>query len=409
MAPTMAEYKAKTKTKNAIDVANISVSFAESAKNEATRFIFLRGAIDFYIKGGEYGKAADTVERIKSSIANVPPYEIANIISSALGREDMRRAPRLQAQFQLAQTQIRAAKDAENLKTSLRRISTDPMRRQYAEALAIGGDWNAALTEFAKIAGTVGSMTKRETSGMAKSVDLGDFWWSYKPNYTGGYRVFKERAANYYRKAIAEEQVDGLKKTLIEQRLASLILLDVDNTAVEPRVPRNSVESTAGKTVSTKPPSQVGSRVPRDRKNPPGLVHRWSFTDGLADSVGKVAPAKSDNATVENGAVALRSGSPLEFPAGTVPLAPFTIQVWASATDKGLGSEDNYIFKIAYSPDGKDAAFWTWRAGTKWVQKISGFGESKPVGHGKYLIDGKPHLYTVICRSPTVREATYYV
>ena len=73
MAPTMAEYKAKTKT--AADVADTSVSFAESAKNEATRFLFLRGAISFYIKGGEYGKAADTVEKLKANVKDITNHK----------------------------------------------------------------------------------------------------------------------------------------------------------------------------------------------------------------------------------------------------------------------------------------------------------------------------------------------
>ena len=131
-------------------------------------------------------------------------------------------------------------------------------------------------------------------------------------------------------------------------------------------------------------------------KNSFGLLHRWSFTDGLQDSVGGAAPLKSDNAKVENGCAALQSGSPLIFAAGTVPRAPFTVQAWASATDKGLGSEGDYIFKIAVSPDSKDdGVYWTWRAKTKWVSKVSAFGKDKSVGHGKFFVDGKKHLYTL--------------
>ena len=392
MAPTMAEYKAKTKT--AVDVADTSVSFAESAKNEATRFLFLRGAVSFYLKGGEYGKAADTVEKLKANVKDVPPSEIADIISNALGRENMRKSPRLYSQLQLAQTQVKAARDVRKLAVQLKQVSTEALRSQYAEALALTGDWKKALAEFAGISGDVGKMTKRDANGTGSNESLGDFWWNYKTSYVGGEPVFKERAANYYRKAIAEGKVDGLKKTLIEQRLASLTLPDVDNSVVD----NSDTKSTKGtKADAAKLPSPAESRVPRDRKakNPQGLVHRWSFTDGFADSVGNVTPSKTENATVENGAVTLRSGSPLEFPAGTVPTAPFTIQVWASATEKGLDSEGNFIFKIASSPDSKDAAYWTWRAHTKWVQKISGFGDEKSVGYGKYLIDGQLHLYTV--------------
>ena len=129
-----------------------------------------------------------------------------------------------------------------------------------------------------------------------------------------------------------------------------------------------------------------------------GLMARWSFMEGLSPAVGNITPAMPDGAAVENGAISLRSGAPLVFQAGTVPLAPFTVQVWASATEKGLGeAQTDPIFKIASSSDSKDdSVFWTWtRYGKKWSSGINGFGESKKVGNGKMLIDGKKHLYTV--------------
>ena len=391
MAPVLADFKSKAKT--AMEVADASVAFADSAKSEAAQFLFLRGAVSYYVKGGEFGKAADAVEALKAKVKDVPPAEIADVISGALGRENARKAPRLQSHLQLAQAQMRAAKDVGRLAAQLKQISTDPVRRQYAEALALGGDWNAALAEFSKVSGSIGKTAKYELSGTASAEELGDFWWDYKTSYTGGEPAFRERAANYYRKAIADGKVDGLKRTLIEQRLASLTLPDTANTVADGSDTKNT------KVDESKQSPSVGSRVPRDRtaKNPSGLVHRWSFTDGFADSVGNVAPSKSDNATVENGAVSLRSGSPLEFPAGTVPLAPFTIQVWASATDKGLGAEGNTIFNIAEKPDDKaGSVFWTWtNGGKKWVSRIGCGGAVKAVGHGKMLIDGKSHLYTL--------------
>ena len=404
MNPVLAEYKSKTKS--ASDVARTSVGFAETAKGEAVKYLFLRRAVGYYVKGGDFGKAADAVELLKSKIKGVPPSDIAETISVALGRENAQRAPRLHAQLLLAQAQIRASKDARKLAVQLRQVSTDATRRQYAEALALGGDWKKALLEFAKVSGDVGRLTKTEADGTARPVELGDFWWSYEPSYSGGESIFRERAADYYRKAIATGKIDGLKKTLVEQRLASLALPDVATTpsSSQDAPSRRSVGRDdpiaphgRGRSPSAPTPAQTVGRAGAPRTpHPSGLVHRWSFTDGFADSVGNVAPSKSDNATVEDGHVALQTGSPLEFPAGTVPLAPFTIQVWVSATDKGLGAEGNFIFKIASSTDSdKDSVFWTWRGSTKWVSLISAFGEVKSVGHGKCLVDGQPHLYTL--------------
>ena len=395
MKPVMAEFKAKTKT--AAEVAQISIQYSESATGEAVKYLFLRGAVNYYIRGGEFGKAADTVELLKSKIVGVPPSDIADVISSALGRENARKAPRLQSQLLLAQAQVKAAKDARRLAVQLRQVSTDPTRRQYAEALALGGDWKKALREFSKVSGDVGKWTKGETDGTARAAELGDFWWSYEPSYAGAEQFFRERAANYYRKAMDGGELDGLKKTLVEQRLASLVLPDVATTPSSQDAPIASAAG-RGRSPSAPAPAQTAGRGRSpSAPNSSGLVHRWSFTDGFADSVGNVAPLKSDNATVEDGHVALQSGSPLEFPAGTVPLVPFTIQVWASATEKGLGAGDDYIFKLAPSAEGKnDGVFWRWTATKKWFSRVGAFGkEQNCYAENGYLLTGKPSLYTL--------------
>ena len=389
MNPVLTEYKNKTKT--AAEVAEASIQFSESAKGEAVRYLFLRGAVGYYIKDGNFGKAADMIEQIKTIIKGVPPSDIADIISSALSKENARKAPRLNSQLQLAQAQVRAAKDSRKLLSQLRQVKTDPVLRQYAETLALLGDWKGALAEFSKVSGEVGRLAKGDADGTAGAAELGDFWWDYKTSYTGGEPAFRERAANYYRKAIADGKLDGLKRTLVEQRLASLSQPDADMQVVDTKHQNDT------KTDDRKPRDTEGRTSTRIVTGSSGIVHRWSFTNGFADSVGNIAPSKYGNAKAENGVVALQSGSPLEFPAGTVPLAPFTVQVWASATDKGLGSEGDYIFKIASSSDSKDdSVFWTWaRYGKKWVSGIGAFDESKKVGHGKMLVDGQKHLYTI--------------
>ena len=389
MNPVLTEYKNKTKT--AAEVAEASIQFSESAKGEAVKYLFLRGAVGYYIKDGNFGKAADTIEQIKTNIKGVPPSDIADIISSALSKENARKAPRLNSQLQLAQAQVRAAKDSRKLLSQLRQVKTDPVLRQYAETLALLGDWKGALAEFSKVSGEVGRLAKGDADGTAGKAELGDFWWDYKTSYTGGEPAFRERAANYYRKAIADGKLDGLKRRLVEQRLASLSQPDADMQDVDTKHQNDT------KTDDRKPRDTEGRTSTRIVTGSSGIVHRWSFTNGFADSVGNIAPSKYGNAKAENGVVALQSGSPLEFPAGTVPLAPFTVQVWASATDKGLGSEGDYIFKIASSSDSKDdSVFWTWSSyGKTWLSGIGSFDESKKVGHGKLLVDGQKHLYTV--------------
>ena len=378
MSPAIADYNEKKMS--AGDVAKTSVDFAASAKSEAVRYLFLRGAVGYYVKAGDYGKAADTVELLKAKVNGVPPADIADVISGALGRENARKAPRLQSQLLLAQAQVKASKDVSKLAAHLRKVNTDSVRRQYAEALVLSLDWKTGLAEFAKVSGNVGRLAKVDTDGTGDSVELGNFWWDYKTSYEGAECLFRERAALFYRKAITEGKVDGLKRTLVEQRLASLALPDGAVVPDPKPVP------------APVPPAPAPSPKPI-----PGLMARWNFMEGLSPAVGNITPSMPDGATVENGAISLRSGAPLVFQAGTVPLAPFTVQVWVSATDKGMGAEGNAIFKIASALDGKDDnVCWTWtNGGKKWVSRISACGNAKAVGHGKMLADGQKHLYTV--------------
>ena len=173
MAPAMAELKAKTKTP--AEIADVSVGFAESAKSEAERYIFLRSAIGCYIRSGEFGKAADAVDALKGKVKDIPPSDVADTISAALGRENARKAPRLNSQLQLAQAQVRAAKESRKLLSRLRQVKTDPVLRQYAETLALQGNWKGALAEFSKASGEVGKMAKADADGTAGAVELGDF------------------------------------------------------------------------------------------------------------------------------------------------------------------------------------------------------------------------------------------
>lgn len=385
MAPVMTDYRAQKKT--AVEVADASVEFAKMTKDEAAQLMFLRGAVNYYIIGKDYKKASDTIEVLKKNIKDLPPTEIIAVLKRAYSQGILQKSPRLESCFQLAQAQMQAENDIKKIRENLKTVSSGVLYRQYAEALAVCGNWNAALTEFGKCGGEVSKIVKTELSGKVNLLVVGDFWWNFKSNYDGAEIVFRNRAADYYRKAIAEGNVEDLKKTLIEQRLASLTLPVVDNSVVE-NVDVKKVKSDRANKVNTRAVAV---------KNSSGLLHRWSFTDGLNDSVGNVLPIKSSNAKVENGSLALQSGSPIEYPDGTIPFAPFTVQVWASATDKGLGSEGDYIFKIAPSSNNQDdSVFWTWtQRGKKWVSVIGAYESSKKVGHGKMLVNGQKHLYTV--------------
>ena len=69
MNPVLTEYKGKTKS--ASDVAQISVQFSESAKSEAVKYLFLRGAVGYYINV----KVTETSLRVQVVNVSTGEYE----------------------------------------------------------------------------------------------------------------------------------------------------------------------------------------------------------------------------------------------------------------------------------------------------------------------------------------------
>ena len=122
MAPVMTDYRAKTKT--AVEVADASVEFAKMTKDEAAQLIFLRGAVNYYIIGEDYKKAADTLELLKTNIKNLPPTEIIAVLKRAYSQGVLQKSPRLESSFQFAQAQMQAGNDVKRIRASLQTVSS---------------------------------------------------------------------------------------------------------------------------------------------------------------------------------------------------------------------------------------------------------------------------------------------
>lgn len=219
MAPAMAEFKAKTKT--AAEVGEVSAKYAAEAETEAAKFLLLKGAMTYYVRAEDYDKAADAVEALKAGVKDVPPSVLAEIISKATVRATSKKAPRLFAQYRQAKMQSAAEADVKEFAAQLKKKPDSlALRRKSAEALAASGDWKAALGEFAKLNDETAKKAKEEVDGTAKSADLGEFWWAYEPTYEGAGDTFKVHAAAHYRQALDAGEITGLKKNIIERRVA---------------------------------------------------------------------------------------------------------------------------------------------------------------------------------------------
>jgi len=221
MNPFISGYKAKKNT--AAEVGAKAVEYAREAETEAAKFLLLKGAITYYSRAEEYDKAADAVDELGRAVKDIPPDTMLDIISRATSRISEANAPRLHAQYRLASTRAQAGKEVAKMKALVaKRPADDTIRRRYAEALAALGNWSVALDEFAKVKGKTGEIAAAEKSGKGISGDIASFWWDYEPEEQYASEAIKRHSVEFYKKALADGSISGLKKTLAEKRVASL-------------------------------------------------------------------------------------------------------------------------------------------------------------------------------------------
>jgi len=224
MAPAMEEYKtAADKTAAAISVGDRSSAFAAEAETEAAKFLLLKGAVNYYVRGEAYDKAADCIATMQSVINNLAPDVVAEIVGKATSRISESKAPRLLAYYRAAKLQIRARKELPVLEKKLKRVKSEQLQRQYAEALAISGNWKAAYDAFAKLRDKdLAQIAEAEAKGSAANEQAAELWWNYKPEFEGAANFFKVHAVEFYQKALEKGEISGLKKNIVERRIAQL-------------------------------------------------------------------------------------------------------------------------------------------------------------------------------------------
>ena len=224
MSTALDEYKsASDKTAAAVKVGDESCAFASEAETEAVKFLLLKGAVNYYVRGEAYDKAADCIDTMQAGISNLTPDVVVEIVGKATSKTSESKAPRLIAYYRAAKLQIRAKKELPVLEQKLKRVKSEQLQRQYAEALAISGNWKAAYDAFAKVLDkNLAQIAKAESKGAAANEQAAELWWNYAPEFDGAGDFFKVHAVEFYQKAIEKGEISGLKKNIVERRIAQI-------------------------------------------------------------------------------------------------------------------------------------------------------------------------------------------
>lgn len=217
MSPLVKDFKAK-KISDA-EVGDGAMAFVEEAESLPAKFALLKGAVSYYAKGKEYDKAADAINSILELVPDIPPKALYEITSKAVANAASNSSPRLLAINNVAKKRNAAVSKLKEIENELKKKPRDAdLKRAHAELVAATGDWEAALKEFAALGGEIGSMALADTDATGDSSALADFWWNYKPFAVEAKDAIRQHAVAFYRNALEEGNLSGLKKSLADAK-----------------------------------------------------------------------------------------------------------------------------------------------------------------------------------------------
>ena len=218
--------------------------------DEASRYLFFESAFAHYVRAEEYDKAAGVIDALKSTIEDVPDSSVIELIERRLRKIPRKHAGQLYAMLQDARSRERVNKRLAVYKKAAAANPSDPIPQgRLAASYVLLGDWESAAKAFGKSGGEVAKVVAAETSGGMAADKIADFWWTYKlldTEFTDSAddleEAFKAHAAVWYRKALQNGEIAGVKRQLIEKRIKG-------------QAPDKAADAVAAATVAKKEPA----------------------------------------------------------------------------------------------------------------------------------------------------------
>ena len=221
MRPELDAFKAGKKTR--ADVAKSAIALAEKAESDAAKMLLLKGSFTLYVGHGAFDEAIDVLRTLKTTIPDIPPEYMANMIESALRNMPKSKGGLIYRLLDDTKSYVRHQDELKNaLAKSKKRPSDKTLHLKIAELYVCLGDWDKALGEFAKGGNHKAAEAAKAEKGegkMPKSA-IADFWWSYPANgEEEQQKKFKRHAAAIYAEAINSGDASGLVKVKAQRHI----------------------------------------------------------------------------------------------------------------------------------------------------------------------------------------------
>ncbi len=211
----------KAGKKNRADVAKAALALAEKAESDAAKLLLLKGSFTLYVGHGAFDEAIGVLRTIMSTIPDISPQHVANMVESALRNIPKSKGGQL---YRILDDAKAHARHQDELKAALEKSAKRPSLRALhvaiAEHYAYFGDWPKALEEFAKGDNAKAAEVAKAEKGEGKMSQkaIADFWWDYASTEEVQ-RAFRRHAAEVYAAAIASGGISGLETVLAQRRI----------------------------------------------------------------------------------------------------------------------------------------------------------------------------------------------
>ena len=211
----------KSGKKTRAEVAQSAMELAEKAESEAAKLLLMKGAFHLYVRAGEFDRAIETLQKLRTTIPDMPLDNLVRIIESSLRVVSRKNGGQLYRILDETKTRVRYTKEVETLEKSVKRTPSDrTLRLQLAEHYVYLDKWDLALENFAATDGKAGIIAKSERDGNAITEKVADFWWNYPTDKADELvKSFRIHAAKLYANALASGDIKGLNKVQAERRI----------------------------------------------------------------------------------------------------------------------------------------------------------------------------------------------
>jgi len=206
------------------------LSMATKSEKAPERFWLYSNAFILQVKSGKHAEATATLKTFRENVLGIEDSDLIGLIER-YAKDGVAKSPELAAILKEAKSRVSAQKLVPQLRVSVRRNpKDDELKIRLAEALAVSGDWKAALKILVETKGAAKYAAQAELEH-DPTMKTAAFWWSHEPcRPFSTSKVFKKHAAEIYKSLLQEGELSDIEKALAEKRIALIPMAEVPST-----------------------------------------------------------------------------------------------------------------------------------------------------------------------------------